>query len=624
MSTQRIDDFGEVIHGARKDAHTKWSETMKENMESSSRLSMPLSKRWPEPNYATLRVPEAAKRFIRSARDTLGPKPSRQFVRSWENRLVVLQFFALELTNHPWDIDVDGDEQVQEVANNIVQGLATEFNSTLFNVESLYQQINMFERAYEKWGMENSLRLIRFEHRDFDTENPYRAVIRESQKHIGRYYKSDSIEALLDQMQTDRWIKAINDKDVASPAKTASKPKVKLEIISYSGRPDLGYHIGVKHHGQWQVLQSFADRQSARDTYMNEAQHEALIERYLAWREVSAERAESNRDRSGFDWRQGRSISPEEFAQTFGFRGVQFGNYVENARRQQELNETYDAFLDMAWALDVSPESLSLDGTLGLAFGARGRGGIRAPNAHYELDHRVINLTKSRGAGSLAHEWFHALDHYLMMELKSGLAVGQQYDFLTQHMSAAGVLRNKEVGLEQGQQYAENTLRGGSVTQQSVWREALAHGGVNFQRVKAQLVERSERLDQKRRTPYWSLPEEIGARAFESAVQAQLSEQGWVNDYLVNISPENSWKDVALTVTENPADAPPSTYPYPVESERAENMQHMTAFFDAVRAVTPIFTQRFDQAFLELEQDASYEKTDDVMPAMPTQQMGLF
>ena len=55
------------------------------------------------------------------------------------------------------------------------------------------------------------------------------------------------------------------------------------------------------------------------------------------------------------------------------------------------------------------PFSLSRKG-LAIAFGARGRGNALA---HYEKDLEVINLTKLRGAGSLAHEWGHALDHMI-------------------------------------------------------------------------------------------------------------------------------------------------------------------------------------------------------------------
>ena len=48
---------------------------------------------------------------------------------------------------------------------------------------------------------------------------------------------------------------------------------------------------------------------------------------------------------------------------------------------------------------------------LALAFGARGQG-LSGAVAHYERNYGVINLTKMQGAGALAHEWFHAADHY--------------------------------------------------------------------------------------------------------------------------------------------------------------------------------------------------------------------
>ena len=69
----------------------------------------------------------------------------------------------------------------------------------------------------------------------------------------------------------------------------------------------------------------------------------------------------------------------------------------------------YDAFYDMAKAVGIRAEDISLPSLstkgLAIAFGARGRGNALA---HYEQDLEVINLTKLRGAGSLAHEWGHA------------------------------------------------------------------------------------------------------------------------------------------------------------------------------------------------------------------------
>lgn len=110
------------------------------------------------------------------------------------------------------------------------------------------------------------------------------------------------------------------------------------------------------------------------------------------------------------DHRAGRDVTPEDFISTFGFRGVEFGNYLPDSERQQVLNLAFDALHDLANALDWDPSRLSLDGTLAVAFGARGRGGKAV--AHYECGRRVLNMTRLRGAGKLAHEYGHAIDHW--------------------------------------------------------------------------------------------------------------------------------------------------------------------------------------------------------------------
>lgn len=113
------------------------------------------------------------------------------------------------------------------------------------------------------------------------------------------------------------------------------------------------------------------------------------------------------------DRRNGQNVTPEMFSAAFGFRGVQFGNWNNQEERQVLLNSAYDAFFDLADVLDVPPTILSLNGELGIAFGARGKGRALA---HFEPSYTVINLTKEKGAGSLAHEWLHALDNYLMIK----------------------------------------------------------------------------------------------------------------------------------------------------------------------------------------------------------------
>jgi len=116
-------------------------------------------------------------------------------------------------------------------------------------------------------------------------------------------------------------------------------------------------------------------------------------------------------ERAGPERRAGaRDVGSEDFVKDFGFRGVEFGNWVASDERQKSVNLAYDALHDLADVMGVPADALSLNGTLGLAFGARGTG--RAA-AHYEPGKLVINLTKLSGAGSLAHEWAHAIDHYM-------------------------------------------------------------------------------------------------------------------------------------------------------------------------------------------------------------------
>lgn len=114
--------------------------------------------------------------------------------------------------------------------------------------------------------------------------------------------------------------------------------------------------------------------------------------------------------RTGIERRQG-DATPEMFMESFAPRGIEFGNWNNQEERQQVLNHAYDGLLDLADALNVPPKALMLNGELAIAFGARGQGLVGA-RAHYERDYGVINLTKMKGAGSLAHEIFHAMDHY--------------------------------------------------------------------------------------------------------------------------------------------------------------------------------------------------------------------
>ncbi len=118
--------------------------------------------------------------------------------------------------------------------------------------------------------------------------------------------------------------------------------------------------------------------------------------------------------RTGENYRKDKDITGQDMIKTFGFKGGEFGNWLNENERQEALNFGYDALLDLSKALSISAENISLNGKLSLAFGSRGRS---SAVAHYEPDREVINLTKMNGAGSLAHEWAHALDDIIAKEL---------------------------------------------------------------------------------------------------------------------------------------------------------------------------------------------------------------
>lgn len=122
-------------------------------------------------------------------------------------------------------------------------------------------------------------------------------------------------------------------------------------------------------------------------------------------------------DRKGPEYRN-ESATGQLYMDDLKFRAGEFGNWMGESDRQVSLDMGYDALRDLARVLKISPEDISLGGKLAIAFGARGKGGASAGAAHYEPERQVINLTKMSGAGCLAHEWGHALDHAI------GLSVG--------------------------------------------------------------------------------------------------------------------------------------------------------------------------------------------------------
>lgn len=179
-------------------------------------------------------------------------------------------------------------------------------------------------------------------------------------------------------------------------------------------------HRVVSVTGGFEIMRNVTDRKRVKvvdqvfptrdDAMTYLAKHaQEIIETKTAFREELFARPEKVM-RDGALRRTGPATA-EDFSKTFGFRGVEFGNWNSQDERQEVMNHAFDGLLDLADVLGVPPKALSLNGDLALAFGARGQG-LSGAVARYERNYGVINLTKMQGAGALAHEWMHAADHY--------------------------------------------------------------------------------------------------------------------------------------------------------------------------------------------------------------------
>lgn len=183
-----------------------------------------------------------------------------------------------------------------------------------------------------------------------------------------------------------------------------------MSIHLYDGK---GYsRDGDWKEGTYYVTRGYAILQTNFET------HEAALkwaQEYAKGRSKSGKqrfvpRQLEHVQRTGPDFRAGNEITGQHYLDTFGFRGGEFGNWLNQNDRQASLNMGFEALKDLAFALKIGDKDIAYGGVLAIAFGARGSGNAAA---HYEPLRKVINLTKMHGAGSLAHEWWHGLDDYL-------------------------------------------------------------------------------------------------------------------------------------------------------------------------------------------------------------------
>jgi hypothetical protein len=465
----RITDFGQKIGGAKKDLAWQHLERLK-LVSADALLAQPLSKTFPKPDFLRMFREGAitAEQTIRLCflYESIEAKPRRSYAL---NRWAENTMSKIRLTG------------------NIIDGTYVEDPGDLLHSKGFHNYHEIMQAAG-------------FPEEDF---NPYPYQIK---RFYGGDYgackgnfirKSGSLEEVI------AWVRE----------NSGAKSKGAQQFSIYRHIAAKTYFITPKGKAGIVLIKDLT-REEAEDYYRNKK--EELTEMYRLIRMVPEERRDWNRPRTGKDYRLGLDISPVKFSAAIPFRGVEFGNWVSQTERASNLNEAYDALLDLANATGLPPEALSLDGTLALAFGARGSGKAKA---HYEPFKRVINLTKKKGAGSLAHEWFHALDNYLSIIEGSPLC------------------------------YASDTVR-------NMQNEEIAEAfrALNSAIGKSDYKIRSGKIDELKSKPYWATKIEMNARAFEMYVIRKLSLSGYENDYLANTVGYAEYSR-------------PELYPYPTTEE---------------------------------------------------------
>ena len=514
VNNQVINDFGQKIGGAHKDRTAEAIARLQRIDPEVLRLK-PLAQVAKMPDFRALYLAgaitedQARRGWYLWAQ--IGPKPSASQswkLRGWAEKAAIL---------------------IAAVADTLAYGI-TEKSQIPEGIRT-FQPLDLFnkEMSAANWPAEEYKRGAYFV--GYYWTNPNRFSIHTAGKSECRAF-----------MSVAECVAAIR----AKVDKNSSKGSQSWSVYKNSA----GYWISPKGKPGIKVAQ-FETSAECWEAYRDTEKLENL---YADLKKFPSERRDWNRPRLGADWRKGADLNPDTFAAVFPFRGVEFGNWVNQLERASNLNECADALQDMASVLGLRPEAVTLSGSLAWAFGSRG---IGKALAHYEPARRVINLTKKKGNGCVAHEWWHALDNYIMIQ------AGKPSLFMVSDCYAYGAAEKSPIF------EAAEALKA-----------AL---------LKSDMYTRSKRIDEFKAKPYWATVTEMAARAFEAVIYYKLESAGLCNDYLVNIKPESEY-----TRTD--------CYPYPTREEAA--------------ALAPLFDAFILAAFSEEERAQQVEEAAQ-LPAPP-------
>ena len=200
--------------------------------------------------------------------------------------------------------------------------------------------------------------------------------------------------------------------------------------------------------------------------------------------------------RNGDNHRSGADVSFSDIVKLFGFKTVTIGKWVTAQEQQLAANLMFDALCDLMDILHIPEKVISLNGSLSLAFG---KGGNKHSSAHYSPATRTLALAKNAGGGALAHEWFHAFDHYICNKAFTNC---QASDFASQSWLNDKELISHPLNLKLDQFFQQLFLTPDGQQPNSY-------------------IQQSAKVDKALNMYYYAQPQELAARAFEAIIQQQ-------------------------------------------------------------------------------------------------------
>lgn len=555
-----IADFGEKLGGARKDQ----APSLKAEVSDDDLVSKPFSKVWPADEY--LEMDDLfASAVAFTARAEVPAKPRVGYkVNSWVSKVKIVRSLAQMVASG------QVTQEKFKAKLQMTSGL-TQFGNKIALLEAIpreqWKRIGAVEAYPDSY---------RYDADGKQVKTPFVRVMVDDKNHN---FNDSNIPDVLDRVMALLGVEA----------------KGKLMQFEVRGSTKGPVNINKKGDPNRRSLKTFGTATEAFDFIKNNyddllASWEGVKERDNVG-EADVRNAE-NRPRTGADHRKGKDVDAETFAKAFGFRGIEFGNWVaqgaNSKERQGMLNGAYDALLDLAEIINVPPQALSLNGTLGLGFGSRGSGGA---SAHYEPDTLVINLTKTRGAGTLAHEWFHALDNHFshkrgLVPMSRGMTqqdyrAGNYITYKPEPMMVHKTARSSPVTKSRLADLRKSNP-GASYLAPENWQVDPKHpAGVRpeVEQRFADLVAALDASPMKARASaidkgtdgYWSRIIERAARSFENYIITKMRADGYQNDYLANVR----------EVQDFPRDR--TRYPYLMPEEVGPIVEAFDALFSTIQ-----------------------------------------